>query len=210
MDLVAQSGASVIHNPASNLKLGSGIAPVMELKRRGVNVAIGTDGGDTSDSYSVFEQMRLAAFLSRLNTANADHWLTATDALRMGTVNGANAIPAWRGKVGKIKKGYRADLVILSPHIRLRPMNDVIHQLVYCEAGHSVDTVLVDGKVVVRNGRLTFVDEKALVRAVEPISAKMYRIYRCRNPLADKTDLAVQRLYRRALKADEPGRHFEK
>lgn len=210
MDLVAQSGASVIHNPASNLKLGSGIAPVMELKRRGVNVAIGTDGGDTSDSYSVFEQMRLAAFLSRLNTANADHWLTATDALRMGTVNGANAIPAWRGKVGKIKKGYRADLVILSPHIRLRPMNDVIHQLVYCEAGHSVDTVLVDGKVVVRNGRLTFVDEKALVRAVEPISAKMYRIYRRRNPLADKTDLAVQRLYRRALKADEPGRHFEK
>src|SRR5262249_57134490 len=89
MDLVAQSGASVIHNPASNLKLGSGIAPVMELKRRVVNVAIGTDGGDTSDSYSVFEQMRLAAFLSRLNTANADHWLTATDALRMGTVNGA-------------------------------------------------------------------------------------------------------------------------
>src|SRR5262245_35548632 len=101
--------------------------------------------------------MRAAACLSRLRTATAHHWLTATDALRMGTVNGANAIPAWRGKVGKIKKGYRADLVILSPHIRLRPMNDVIHQLVYCEAGHSVDTVLVDGKVVVRNGRLTFV-----------------------------------------------------
>src|SRR5262249_18810532 len=117
MDLLAQSGDSVNQNPASDLSLGSGLAPDQHLKECGVNVAIGTDGGDTSDSYSVFEQMRLAAFLSRLNTANADHWLTATDALRMGTVNGANAIPAWRGKVGKIKKGYRADLVILSPHI---------------------------------------------------------------------------------------------
>src|SRR5918994_5365898 len=119
--------------------------------------------------------MRLAGFLSRLNTAAADDWLTATDALRMGTVNGANAIPAWRGKFGKIKKGYRADLVILNPYIRLQPMNDVIHQLVYCEGGHSVETVLVDGKVVVRNGRLTAVGEKALVREVEPVSAKMYR-----------------------------------
>jgi 5-methylthioadenosine/S-adenosylhomocysteine deaminase len=210
MDLVARSGASVVHNPASNLKLGSGVAPVVELKRRGVNVAIGTDGGDTSDSYSVFEQMRLAAFLSRLNTANADHWLTATDALRMGTVNGANAIPAWRGKFGKIKKGYRADLVILNPDIRLQPMNNVIHQLVYCEGGYSVDTVLVDGKMVVKNGRLVSVDEKALVREVEPISAKMYGIYIRSHKLADKTDLAVQRLYRRALKAQRPGRGFQK
>lgn len=210
MDLVARSGASVVHNPASNLKLGSGIAPVVELKRRGVNVAIGTDGGDTSDGYSVFEQMRLAVFLSRLNTAAADDWLTATDAFRMGTVNGANAVPAWRGKFGKIKKGYRADLVILNPQIRLQPMNDVIHQLVYCEGGQSVETVLVDGKVVVRNGRLTFVDEEALVREVEPVSAKMYRIYSRSHKPADKADLAVQRLYRRALQAERPGKRFER
>ena len=65
MDLLAAAGASVVHNPASNLKLGSGIAPVSELKKRGVNVALGTDGGDTSDNYSIFEQMRLAAFVSR-------------------------------------------------------------------------------------------------------------------------------------------------
>lgn len=199
MDLMASSGASVIHNPASNLKLGSGIAPIVELKRRGVNVALGTDGGDTSDSYSIFQQMRLAAFLSRLTTENSDHWVTALDALRMGTINGAEAIPAWRGKIGKIKKGYRADLVILNPDIRLYPLNDVIHQLVYCEGSQSVDTVLVDGKVVVRNGLLTCVKEKTLIQEVEPISEKMYRIYNLNKKRADKTELAIRRLYRKAL-----------
>jgi cytosine/adenosine deaminase-related metal-dependent hydrolase len=209
MDLIASSGASVIHNPASNLKLGSGIAPVIELKKRGVNVALGTDGGDTSDSYSIFEQMRLAAFLSRLTTENSDRWVTALDALRMGTINGAEAIPAWRGKIGKIKTGYRADLVILNPHIRLYPLNDVIHQLVYCEGGHSVDTVLVDGKVVVRNGRLTCVDEETLIKKIAPISEKMYRIYSLNKKRADKADLVIQGLYRKALGKNSGQTHLQ-
>ena len=93
---MASSGVSAVHNPASNLKLGSGIAPVVELKSRGVNVALGTDGGDTSDSYSVFEQMRLAVFLSRLTVADPENWLTALDALRMGTMNGAQWF--WEGR----------------------------------------------------------------------------------------------------------------
>src|SRR5205807_8711202 len=83
MDLLAASGASVVHNPASNLKLGSGVAPVAKLKARGVNVALGTDGGDTSDSYSIFEQMRLAAFLSRIAAEDPENWITALDALKM-------------------------------------------------------------------------------------------------------------------------------
>jgi cytosine/adenosine deaminase-related metal-dependent hydrolase len=174
---LASSGASAVHNPASNLKLGSGVAPVAKLKARGVNVALGTDGGDTSDSYSIFEQIRLAAFLSRIAAEDPESWITAPDALRMGTVNGAQAIPAWRGKIGEIKPGYRADLVLLKPSLRLRPLRDIIHQLVFCEGGQSVDTVLVDGKIVVEGGRLVNVDEKSLIRRVEPISKKMYRLY---------------------------------
>lgn len=177
MDLMASSGASAVHNPASNLKLGSGVAPVVELKGRGVNVSLGTDGGDTSDSYSIFEQMRLAAFLSRLAVADPANWLTALDALRMGTINGAKAIPAWRGKIGEVKKDYRADLIILNPQIRLSPLNEVVQQLVFCENGQSVDTVLVDGKIVVKDGRPTRVKEKALARKVQPVSQRMHRIY---------------------------------
>ena len=201
MDLMAASGASAVHNPASNLKLGSGVAPVVELKKRGVNVSLGTDGGDTSDSYSIFEQMRLAAFLSRLNTEDTDQWVTAFDALCMGTINGAQAIPAWRGKIGKIQKGYRADLVILRPDLRLSPLNNVIHQLVFCEGGHSVDTVLVGGEIVVKGGRLTRLREETLMRRVEPISKKMRKLYstilKSETPSAES---AVKRLYRDAFK----------
>ncbi|MBI4489538.1 MAG: amidohydrolase [Deltaproteobacteria bacterium] len=200
MDLMASSGSSVVHNPASNLKLGSGIAPIVKLKRRGVNVALGTDGGDTSDTYSIFEQMRLAAFLSRLTDEDSDHWLTAYDALRMGTVNGAQAIPPWRGKIGRIKTGYRGDLLILKPHLRLYPLNNIIHQLVFCEGGQSVDTVLVDGKIVVREGRLTRVNEEAVIQRVEPISQRMRRLYGLIKKRPNKAQMAIRRLYRRAAR----------
>jgi len=197
---MASSHASAVHNPASNLKLGSGIAPVVALKKRGVNVALGTDGGDTSDSYSIFEQMRLAAFLSRLTTERPEDWVTSSEALKMGTVNGAEAIPSWRGKIGKIKKGYRADLLILRPHLRLRPLNDIVSQLVFCEGGHSVDTVLVDGRVVVRKGRLTRVREETLVSKVQPISEKMRKLYAVIAKKApDKSELEIAKLYKRAF-----------
>ena len=196
MDMLAASGASVVHNPASNLKLGSGIARIAELKKRGVNVALGTDGGDTSDSYSIFEQMRLAAFLSRIGKVAPDRWVTAADAFKMATFGGANAIPAWREKIGSISTGYRADLVILTPQLRLQPLNDAIHQLVFCETGQSVDTVLVDGKVVVRDGRLTGVDERALINAVAPLSKNMFRIYSRIDTRRDGAEASVERLYR--------------
>jgi cytosine/adenosine deaminase-related metal-dependent hydrolase len=200
MDLLASAGASVVHNPASNLKLGSGIARVTQLRRRGVNVALGTDGGDTSDTYSIFEQMKLAAFLSRVVADDAADWITALDALRMGTVNGANAVPAWRNKIGRIKPGYRADLVLLKPGLRLRPLNDIVHQLVFCEAGQSVDTVFVDGKMVLESGRLTGVDEDSLARRVDPIGKKMHRLYRVIEKKTDPAEAATRALYKKALK----------
>jgi 5-methylthioadenosine/S-adenosylhomocysteine deaminase len=201
MDLLASYGASAIHNPASNLKLGSGIAPVARLKAHGVNVALGTDGGDTSDSYSIFEQMRLAAFLSRIAAEDPENWITALDALRMGTVNGAQAVPAWRGKIGTIKPGYRADLVLLKPSLRLRPLRDIVHQLVFCEGGQSVDTVLVDGKVVVKGGRLINIDEAALIRRVEPISKKMHRLYGRVKKKPDRSQRTTRDLYEKSFLA---------
>lgn len=201
MDSLARSGASIVHNPASNLKLGSGVAPIAKLRARGVNVALGTDGGDTSDTYSIFEQMRLAAFLSRIAAEDSQEWITALDALKMGTVNGAQAIPAWRGEIGLIKPGYRADIVLLKPSLRLRPLGDIVHQLIFCEAGQSVDTVLVDGKVVVESGRLVSVDEEALIRRVEPISKKMRRLYGRVLKKPDRSQRVVRDLYRKSFLA---------
>jgi len=195
MELLASAGVSVVHNPASNLKLGSGIARVGELRRRGVNVALGTDGGDTSDSYSIFEQMRLAAFLSRVGKEDSGEWVTAGEALRMGTVNGAEAVPAWRGRIGRVRVGSRADLVILRPRIGLYPLNDVMQQLVFCGGGDSVDTVLVDGEIVVRGGRLVRVDEEALIEEVRPISERMWKIYSRIRKRPNKVISNIQKLY---------------
>src|SRR5207237_868096 len=175
------------------------VAPVAKLKARGVNVALGTDGGDTSDSYSIFEQMRLAAFLSRIAAEDPENWITALDALKMGTVNGAQAVPAWRGKIGKIKPGYRADLVLLKPSLRLRPLRDIVHQLVFCEGGQSVHTVIVAGKVVVEGGDFTQVDENSLIRRVEPISRKMHRLYSRIKKVPDRSQKITRELYKKAL-----------
>jgi guanine deaminase len=177
IELLARSGVTVVHCPASNLKLGSGIAPIIKMRQKGVNVALGTDGGDTSDTYSIFEQMRLAAFVSRVTEEDSNYWLTSDDALQMATTGGALGLPAWRNKIGTIARGYRADIVILKPHIRLRPLNDPIHQIVFCEAGHSVDMVIVDGQIVLKDGILTRVDEQSLVSHAEDISRRMYQIY---------------------------------
>ncbi|MBM4264326.1 MAG: amidohydrolase family protein [Deltaproteobacteria bacterium] len=200
MDAMAAAGVNAVHNPASNLKLGSGIAPVVAMKKRGINVSLGTDGGDTSDSYTIFEQIRLAALLSRVNTENSDEWVTALDALRMGTINGAQAVPAWRGKIGKIAKGYRADLVILRPNLRLTPAADVVNQLVFCESGQSVDTVMVDGKIVVKDGRLLSMREEEVMRKVLPISRRMQRHYRALvHQEPPQSESTVRQLYRKAF-----------
>ncbi|MBM4297611.1 MAG: amidohydrolase family protein [Deltaproteobacteria bacterium] len=203
MALLAAAGASVVHNPASNLKLGSGIAPVAKLKAHGVNVALGTDGGDTSDAYSIFDQMRLAAYLSRVTQENPADWITAADALRMATVNGANAIPHWRGKLGRIAPGYRADLVLLKPSLRLQPLSDIVHQLVFCENGQSVDMVLVDGKIVVEHGRLAGVDEAALLCQIEPLSRKMRRLYARVKAKPDTGRRMAEQLYKKSYMAKE-------
>jgi cytosine/adenosine deaminase-related metal-dependent hydrolase len=200
MDLLASAGASVVHNPASNLKLGSGIAKAARLKKRGVNVALGTDGGDTSDSYSIFEQMKLAAFLSRVVADDAADWITAFDALKMGTANGANAVPAWRNRIGTIKPGYRADVVLLKPGLHLRPLNDIVHQLVFCDAGRSVDTVFVDGKIVLEGGRLVGVDEDSLTRRVDAIGNRMHRLYRSIQKKSGGSEVPTRALYDKALR----------
>jgi cytosine/adenosine deaminase-related metal-dependent hydrolase len=201
--LLARAGASVVHNPSSNLKLGSGIAPVAKLTAHGINVALGTDGGDTSDAYSIFDQMRLAAYLSRVTQENPAAWITAVDALRMATVNGAHAMPHWRGKLGRIAPGYRADLVLLKPSLRLQPLSDIVHQLVFCENGQSVDTVLVDGKIVVEHSRLVNVDEASVIRAIEPLSRKMARFYARVKGKPDPGRQMAEQLYKKSYMAKE-------
>jgi 5-methylthioadenosine/S-adenosylhomocysteine deaminase len=160
--LVAEAGATVAHNPTCNLKLLSGVAPVPRLLEAGVNVALGTDNPSANDSSNLFDALKLAALLQSLDGPTPKTGSPARAALRMATAGGARSM-GLENEVGALTAGRRADLVVLDlDALAFTPLNDPVRQLVYCENGSSVRTVLVNGQVVVDEGRLTTVDLRAL------------------------------------------------
>jgi len=165
IDILLETGAMTCHLPVSNLKLGSGIAPVPRLLEAGVPVALGTDGVMSNDGLSMFESMKLAALLHKVTVPEPDRWLGARDVLRMATAGGARS--ARLEGVGAIAPGQRADLVLLDlRRASFAPRNDLVQQTVYAENGSSVDLVMVDGRIVVEGGRVLTVDEAAAAAEV--------------------------------------------
>ena len=157
---LGELGGNVVHNPVSNLKLGAGIAPVPLMLRSGVHVGLGTDGASSNDSQNMFETLKAAAIIQRPIVPQTE-WPTAMETLRMCWDGGARAM---RQRLGRISRGYRADLVLLrTGELRVAPKEQIANQIVYAELGRSVDTVIVDGRIVVAKGRPTNVDARAVV-----------------------------------------------
>ena len=164
---MADQGASIAHNPGSNMRLGSGIAPARAMRARGVNVGIGTDGSQCSDNQNMFEAMRLASFVSRVEKPDPGQWLATEQVLQMATANSAAAI-GMGDLIGRIEPGYRADIVMLDlGSIGLIPLNDPVNQIVHAEDSTAVAEVMVDGKLVVKDRKLVNIDEAKLRRDVE-------------------------------------------
>ncbi len=170
VELLAARGACVVHNPVSNLLLGSGIAPVAAMIRAGVGVALGTDSGSGSRA-SLLEQAKLAALLSHVTDPDADRWLSARDALAMATLGGARVIG--RGaELGAVRPGATADLVVVDARgLDHRPRGDPWLHLVMHESGANVRTVIVDGDIVMRDGRHARLDAAALLDEAETLVA---------------------------------------
>ena len=161
--ILAQKGVSAIHNPMSNLKLGSGVAPVVDLKKAGVNVALGTDGVSSNNCTDFFGDMKLAAILQ--NGVRHDPLaLTAWDALEMATVNGGKALGR---KTGRIEKGYEADLILLdSEALNLIPCHDAANNLAYAAHGSNVVMNMARGKVIYKNGEFLTIDIEKVKKEV--------------------------------------------
>ena len=179
MRLLADRGSSVAHNPGSNMRLGSGLADVRKLRRTGVNVAVGSDGSNSSDNQNMFEAMRLAAYVSRVVTHDLREWITSAEALEMATLGGARAM-GLAGRTGRIAAGYMADLVVLDLHdLAYVPLNDPFNQLVYADDGASVVHVMIDGRFVYENRTFTTVDLQRLIadteRAIEELDRRTSR-----------------------------------
>ncbi len=173
IDQLATAGVTAIHNPLSNLRLGSGIAPVRRMLERGLRVGVGSDGANTSDTQNLFEAARLAAFLSRVMTPDEERWIDASQALRMATEGSAHAL-GWGDRLGRIESGREADLVLLdlSQPIYV-PLRHVVRQMVHGENGAAVDRVLVGGEVVVEGGKVLTIDEAALRREAQAAADRL-------------------------------------
>ena len=166
LDRIARHGATIVHNPASNMKLGSGVARVREMLARGVNVAVATDGPCSSDNFNMWEALRLAGLLHTSNQVDFRDWLSARQIFRMATRAAARAV-RMEDSIGSLEVGRLADVVTLTrDSVHWAALNDPYIQLVYTENGSSVDQVFVGGREVVAGGRMTTVDEVALYRAV--------------------------------------------
>ncbi|MDU4961404.1 MAG: amidohydrolase [Sporomusaceae bacterium] len=160
IELMAKRQVRVAHNPGSNLKLASGIAPVADMLEAGLCVGLGTDGASSNNNLDMLEEVRLAALLQK--TIRQDPLLLpAKTALALGCENGARCLGL--SLTGQIAAGWRADITLLDmsePH--WQPRHDCLSLLVYAAQSRDVDTVLVDGRVLLRNRKLVTIDEERL------------------------------------------------
>jgi 5-methylthioadenosine/S-adenosylhomocysteine deaminase len=151
-ELLAERDVKVLHCPGSNLKLGSGIAPVVEMRKRGISVSLGADGAACNNRLDMFEEMRLAATLQAVRLAPGA--LTARDALWMATREGARALHM-ESEIGSVEVGKRADLILVErDRVHLAPDADPWSTLVYAARGTDVRLTMVDGEVLTRDFQL--------------------------------------------------------
>lgn len=164
--LVAKHGVSIAHNPTSNMKLASGIAPVQKLLAAGVNVGIGTDGAASNNKLDMLSETRMGALLAKVGTLDPTAVPAAT-AIRMSTLHGAQALGI-ADKVGTVSAGKQADLIAVDlSAVETSPQFDPISHIVYAAGREQVSHVWVNGRVVLRERRLTTLDEAELKAKAE-------------------------------------------
>jgi 5-methylthioadenosine/S-adenosylhomocysteine deaminase len=161
IDAIAQAGTNVVLNPVGNLKTCSGVAPIRTYLRKGVRVALGCDNCSCSDAQNMFQSMKLYAALAAVTQPEPGP-PTAADAIWSATIGGARTA-GLEGKIGALRPGMAADLLILDlTDPSFVPLNSVARQVVFTEAGRGVETVIVDGRVVIADRKITTIDERAL------------------------------------------------
>lgn len=172
IDQLAEIGAGVVHNPLANLKLKNGVAPLIDFRRAGVNLALGCDNCSCSDCQNLFQAMKMYSLLAQ-GSDGEPSGIFACDAIDAATLGGARAV-GLDGKVGELKAGMKADLALIDlSDFAYQPFNSAARQLVYSEAGRGVHTVMVDGEIMLANGQPTKVDMSAFRAELSELMKKV-------------------------------------
>ncbi|MCR3954873.1 MAG: amidohydrolase [Gudongella sp.] len=157
IELMVEKSVHPVNNPGSNMKLASGFAPVQRMLERGLNVSLGTDGASSNNNLNMFKELNLAALINKAVDEDALS-VKAVDALRMATINGARGLQ-WDNKIGSIEVGKRADIILVDmDKSHLTPRHNLVSALSYSTYGSDVDTVIVDGKILMKNREMKTLD----------------------------------------------------
>ncbi len=167
--ILKENNVTPVYNPSSNLKLASGFAPVDKMLKMGVNVALGTDGSSSNNNLNMFEEIHIASIVNKAVNMDAVS-VTAKDALKMATINGAKGL-GWDHEIGSIEVDKKADIILIDmdkPH--LYPLHNVISALAYSAQGSDVDTVIVDGKIIMEKREIKTLDIEKIKYEAEKAS----------------------------------------
>lgn len=172
MQILKDKNVSVVTNPASNMKLGNGFAPVPELLQKGINVCLGTDGAASNNSLNLFHEMSLLALIHK-GVKRTPQCISAKENIRIATINGAKALGLEK-EIGSLEVGKKADIAILNLNTpSLTPRNNLIAGLSYSANGSEVEIVIIDGKITMENRKVLTMDEELVYKKINEIIIRM-------------------------------------
>lgn len=172
MDILKKKNVSVVTNPASNMKLGNGFAPVPAMLEKGINVCLGTDGAASNNSLNMFHELSLLTLVHK-GVKKTPQCVSAREGFRIATINGAKALGLYK-ETGSLEAGKKADIAILNLNTpSLTPRNNLIAGLSYSANGSEVETVIIDGKVTMENRKVLTLDEELVYKKVNEIITRM-------------------------------------
>ncbi len=172
MEILKKKDVSVVTNPASNMKLGNGFAPVPAMLEKGINVCLGTDGAASNNSLNMFHELSLLTLIHK-GVKKTPQCISAKEGFRIATINGAKALGLEK-EIGSLEEGKKADIAILNLNTpSLTPRNNLLAGLSYSANGSEVETVLIDGKVTMENRKILTMDEELVYKKVNDIIVRV-------------------------------------
>lgn len=172
IEILKNIKGGISHNPISNCNLSSGICDVVKLRKNGINIGIGTDGIGSTATMDMFEEMKTAAYLQKVNTKEPSSIL-AYDILKMATIEGAKVL-GLENEIGTLETGKKADMIFINmDKLHLCPENDICANIVYSSNGADVESVMIDGKLIMQNRKMINIDEKEVMRQVKKIAKRL-------------------------------------
>ena len=198
-EIIADTGATVQYNPFSNTVLGAGVLDYRALQEAGINVSMGSDGCGIPFNCSMNTTIKFGACLPRIRDADYQKWPASADIWEAATVGGAIAFGR-ETDLGRVEPGYKADFVLYRlDSSGLLPLNEPVRQLVHGETVAGIDTVVVNGRVAVRGGKLTLIDEDAIIAELQAVHAELKDQIMSSEESARPVFEGVAKAYRMAL-----------